>query len=1249
MTATRITIASQQAAARLEQVVEQLGGDTGQAADPNQQLALTLLETATAAVQAKQRLVHHKTRIAITRRLHAREQAAMERDLTGALQPLFSEQVKSIARRLEELGGTKELGELSRKYHPGQPRDDHGRWTSSGGGLSFQAEPFQSEGYGEYARVAGATRPMSDEEISKQEQLFAGRLTPDQRRALFNYADDNSVNAGLRENKLDDLDRQQVELIDAAIGKGKIPRNMHLHRVISFPESEGDIETMQGQVIRDSAYLSTSAKSDVYRRMASERADETDDNLGVPQNYAVMRIYAPRGAAAAFIGGVVDASDAEVLLPRNAALKIHEVRVIKNPSYMVAGRKTYSILAEYLSETNKSRLGGTKSTTDNAQSLMAQVFDAHEWRAELVDRALPVMVLHMARAAVGQMITLGVDPRRKAWERRTGRKSVEQTSSFTKVSTATQWLSSRGDYAAEWDELVQLVEAAGLDISVLTELPEWMKRDIRQKLRNSFAEPYWDDISRTTAGDAERVLMEGLQNGWSIRRMAIEMASSFQGSTARYAEMRATRIARTEAGGALNGARRGAIDQLINEVGPEVPIRPAWMSVLGTTTRDTHARLDGVPCDKEGMWNLSGYRVPYPGHIRLPPEERCNCQCTIALEFGMQDTEAQQLIQEYVDRQWEDEAGVADLRLKFNPSQPRVPAGSTEGGQFAGDMAGTVRSTDGHLMLGDGQPLPAHLPKIPPGWTDVRVSLDKESDLWVTGRDKKGREQRVYSDAHWARQAEVKFARVNELRSKQREIEKEINQDIRSKDLTTREAASCLRLINATGLRPGSTADTGAEKQAYGATTLEGKHVQVVDGQVRLRFVGKKGVDLDIAVTDKRVADDLVRRADRAGPAGKLFNVNDGQLRTYSLSKDGGGFKPKDFRTARGTNTAVEAMRGMPVPRTTAEYKRAVRRVAKLVSEQLGNTPTVAMQSYIDPSIFARWRKAAKVKSYGGMEYRGERWEKWSPGQPRDDHGRFATGGGSSGAGGAGGGSGSGGGGRSDAPSSKDMFTEQELGLPKGVRHQYDSEEKIYAVAPKAKESYDNSMDRGQGVDRALGGKSISPSSVEEFAAALESTGPVVVLAPLKSYKRAGEKVDEDYDGDWGKLTDVVRGTVAVDTKGEIPGAVRAVKERMAQQGFELACKPANRMETPVEGGYRDIMLKFKTPEGLVAEVQVNTKYMLYAKEVGPGHKLYEEYRTIVGSAKKSKRPFTPEESKRLKVLTKQSQELYDRVWSGGK
>lgn len=238
----------------------------------------------------------------------------------------------------------------------------------------------------------------------------------------------------------------------------------------------------------------------------------------------------------------------------------------------------------------------------------------------------------------------------------------------------------------------------------------------------------------------------------------------------------------------------------------------------------------------------------------------------------------------------------------------------------------------------------------------MRYATDPKSEVLVSGTDKKGRKQVVYSDAHWAAAAKAKFARINKLRQKFDSIKQKNEKARQSKDPVQRDNADCLNLIMQMGLRPGSYADTGAEKQAFGATTLTADHVVKEADGVYLRFTGKKGVALNLKVPNAKLASDLLQRAKQAGRNGELFpNATNISVRKY-VKTLGGNFKTKDFRTLIGTSLAYDLVRKTEKPTSKSAYKKAVKAVGKTVSETLGNTPTIALQSYINPVVFADWR-----------------------------------------------------------------------------------------------------------------------------------------------------------------------------------------------------------------------------------------------------------------------------------------------------
>lgn len=280
------------------------------------------------------------------------------------------------------------------------------------------------------------------------------------------------------------------------------------------------------------------------------------------------------------------------------------------------------------------------------------------------------------------------------------------------------------------------------------------------------------------------------------------------------------------------------------------------------------------------------------------------------------------------------------------------------GGPGSGCHGDNCGRKAGMVPLSEMKEVPSHISalRIPPAWTNVLANPDPNADLLAQGMDKKGQLQSLYSAKHWASAAASKFARVKAM---EKEYETIMQQN---KEKSDKEHADAVALIAHTGIRPGSDTDTKAEKQAYGATTLLGKHVtQDENGNISLQFTGKKGVALNIPVTDPGIAANLAQRASTAGLEGKLFNVSDSSLRDYVHGLDHGKFKPKDFRTLLANRLASAYVQNNPAPTDAKSYKRMVSSVAKAVSQRLGNTPTVALASYINPVVFGSWRAHAGV------------------------------------------------------------------------------------------------------------------------------------------------------------------------------------------------------------------------------------------------------------------------------------------------
>ena len=52
----------------------------------------------------------------------------------------------------------------------------------------------------------------------------------------------------------------------------------------------------------------------------------------------------------------------------------------------------------------------------------------------------------------------------------------------------------------------------------------------------------------------------------------------------------------------------------------------------------------------------------------------------------------------------------------------------------------------------------------------------------------------------------------------------------------------------------------------------------------------------------------------------------------------------------------------MPVPENGRETKRYKREVGKTVAQELGNTPAIALNSYVSPEVFCAWESGWAVR-----------------------------------------------------------------------------------------------------------------------------------------------------------------------------------------------------------------------------------------------------------------------------------------------
>jgi hypothetical protein len=240
----------------------------------------------------------------------------------------------------------------------------------------------------------------------------------------------------------------------------------------------------------------------------------------------------------------------------------------------------------------------------------------------------------------------------------------------------------------------------------------------------------------------------------------------------------------------------------------------------------------------------------------------------------------------------------------------------------------------------------------------------------------------------------------------------------------------------------------------------------------------------------------------------------------------------------------------------------------------------------------------------------------------------------------------------------KSLFAARDLTRAQRSKASYKTESEAYERSTAAFQSWKVLLDLGKGVVAELGDKARdiyldSPEKMAQLGEMLEQPGPLVVIGGLKGRARAREKVNTKYRGDWSRLHDIVRATVAVDTFAEIPAVVAAVSKHMQKTGWTLATVPEDRFTQPTDAGYMDAVLKLRSPSGVIAELQVNVKSMLKAKEgLGrrdtkeeAGHHLYERVRSITAQVELEKREMTAAEADEVVGLRERMQVLYAKAY----
>lgn len=284
-----------------------------------------------------------------------------------------------------------------------------------------------------------------------------------------------------------------------------------------------------------------------------------------------------------------------------------------------------------------------------------------------------------------------------------------------------------------------------------------------------------------------------------------------------------------------------------------------------------------------------------------------------------------------------------------------------------GDGISRVKKGKGFAYLSAGKPVRdkqalERIKKlvIPPAWTEVWICPLENGHIQAVGLDLRKRKQYRYHPLWNALRDQTKFHRLYEFGKALPGIRAKVEADMSKPELTQEKVlALVVSLMERTYIRIGNS---GYEKLygSYGLTTLKDKHVDIDGSKIKFGFKGKKGVEHNITLKNKKLA--KVIHACRDIPGKELFQyydaqgnrrgIDSGQVNQYIKDAAGGSdFTAKDFRTWAGSLNILFAFKAVGEALTQTEAKRKIVEALDEVSSKLGNTRTVCRKYYVHPGL----------------------------------------------------------------------------------------------------------------------------------------------------------------------------------------------------------------------------------------------------------------------------------------------------------
>ncbi|SDU96349.1 DNA topoisomerase IB [Pseudomonas mucidolens] len=247
---------------------------------------------------------------------------------------------------------------------------------------------------------------------------------------------------------------------------------------------------------------------------------------------------------------------------------------------------------------------------------------------------------------------------------------------------------------------------------------------------------------------------------------------------------------------------------------------------------------------------------------------------------------------------------------------------------------------------------------IPPAYTDAWICADPQGHLQATGRDARGRKQYRYHPRWREVRDSDKYSRLQAFGNALPKLRKQLEAQIATSGFNREKVlATVVSLLDATLIRVGNS-QYARDNRSYGLTTLRTRHVDVKGSEIQFQFRGKSGIEHQVSVKDRRLANVIKRCLELPGQNlfqyldenGERRTVSSTDVNAYLHSLTGADFTAKDYRTWAGSAQALAVLRELAW-QPESDAKKHLVQMVKDVARQLGNTPAVCRKCYIHPAV----------------------------------------------------------------------------------------------------------------------------------------------------------------------------------------------------------------------------------------------------------------------------------------------------------